>query len=87
MGKLYTNKSRSFSKKYLTKGSVEAITTILSIFNSIAPPTLNFNSLDDELIDYQMISSEPRNQNINYALSNSFGFGGTNSCLVFSKYK
>jgi 3-oxoacyl-[acyl-carrier-protein] synthase II len=71
-------------------GAVEAISTILSITNSVIPPTLNFNRFDndisDNVVNSVVVSSKPVHQSIDLAISNSFGFGGTNACLAFSKY-
>ena len=66
-------------------GGVEAIATILSIQHQIIHPTINiFNQ--DPACDLDYNSKESRNLEITHALSNSFGFGGTNGSLIFSKY-
>jgi len=66
-------------------GSVEAIFSLLAIRDQIAPPTLN---LDNPSVDtpIDLIPHTPRARNIDYALSNSFGFGGTNASLIFKRY-
>ena len=66
-------------------GGVESIVTILSIVNQKVHPTINIFEQDPECnLDFN--SSGTRELEINYALSNSFGFGGTNGSLIFSKY-
>jgi beta-ketoacyl-acyl-carrier-protein synthase II len=66
-------------------GGVEAIFTILSIVNSVAPPTIHLHE-KDEACDLDYVPNEARPMNIEYAMSNSFGFGGHNATLVFKKY-
>ncbi len=65
-------------------GAVEAIFSVLAIHNQIAPPTLN---LDDpsEGCDIDLVPHKAKERPINVALSNSFGFGGTNASLVFKR--
>jgi len=65
-------------------GSVEAILSVLAIRDQVAPPTLNLEN-PSESCDLELIAKESRNQNIDYVLSNSFGFGGTNATLIFKK--
>lgn len=65
--------------------SFEAILTILTIHNSLIPPTVNTSSLDEE-IDIDLVISESRKAEIDIAISNSFAFGGLNSVVVFKKY-
>lgn len=65
-------------------GAVEAIFTILSMRDSIMPPTLNLENIcTNTPID--LVPKFAKNKNIDNALSNSFGFGGTNATLIFSK--
>ena len=65
-------------------GGVEAIFSALGIYHQIAPPTINiFNQ--DEACDMDYVPNIARNMAINVAMSNSFGFGGTNATLVFRK--
>ncbi|MCX4029439.1 beta-ketoacyl-ACP synthase II [Endozoicomonas sp. SM1973] len=65
-------------------GAIEAAFTALAIRDQIAPPTINLDNPDPECtLDY--VPHEARSLAIEYALSNSFGFGGTNASLVFAK--
>lgn len=66
-------------------GGVEAIFSVLSIHNSIVPPTANLENPDPEC-DLDYVPGIARQKTVNCALSNSFGFGGTNACLLFKKY-
>lgn len=65
-------------------GGVEAVLSTLAVFHQIAPPTINLDHPDPEC-DLDYIPHEAREMKINVALSNSFGFGGTNGTLVFRK--
>lgn len=68
-------------------GAVEAIYTIMAIKDSIVPPTLNYETPDGEC-DLDYVPNKARKVNsIRYAMSNSFGFGGTNASLVFKKFE
>ena len=67
-------------------GGVEAVVCVLSIVNNIIAPTINLDNPDPEC-DLDFVPNKAREANINYALSNSFGFGGTNACLLFKKYE
>jgi len=66
-------------------GSVEAIFSLLGIRDSIIPPTINLDK-PGEGCDLDYVPNTAREQNIDIAISNSFGFGGTNSSLVFRKF-
>lgn len=67
-------------------GAVEAVYTIKSILEQTCPPTLNLENPADELADFDLVPLKPKKREIKAAMSNSFGFGGTNSSLVFKKY-
>ena len=66
-------------------GSVEAIFSILAMNNGIAPPTLNLDSPSDGCQNINLVPHAAQERTITSVLSNSFGFGGTNASLVFSK--
>ncbi|MFZ5907449.1 MAG: beta-ketoacyl-ACP synthase II [Nitrospirota bacterium] len=67
-------------------GGVEAILTVLSIFNNLIPPTVNLDNPDPEC-DLDYVPYHARKTDVRYALTNSFGFGGTNACLLFKKFE
>lgn len=67
-------------------GSVESIYSIMAINEGIVPPTINIENQDPEC-DLDYTPWKPVKKDITYALSNSFGFGGTNASLVFKKYE
>jgi 3-oxoacyl-[acyl-carrier-protein] synthase II len=66
-------------------GGVEAGLTVLAIRDQFAPPTINYEMPDPDC-DLDYVPNHGRPLKIDYALSNSFGFGGTNGCLVFKRY-
>jgi 3-oxoacyl-[acyl-carrier-protein] synthase II len=66
-------------------GGIEAGITVLAIRDQVAPPTINYEN-PDPLCDLDYVPNQARPMKIEYALSNSFGFGGTNGCLIFKRY-
>src|SRR3954451_4494081 len=66
-------------------GAVESILTVLALRDGVIPPTLNLKNQDPE-IDLDVVAGSPRPGNYNYAINNSFGFGGHNVALAFGKY-
>jgi 3-oxoacyl-[acyl-carrier-protein] synthase II len=66
-------------------GGIEAIFTVLALKEGILPPTTNLHEPDPEC-DLDYVPNEARKADIDYALSNSLGFGGHNACLLFKKY-
>lgn len=64
-------------------GAVEAIYSLLAIGNQVAPPTLNLHT-PDEGCDIDLVPLTAKERKIRYAMSNSFGFGGTNASLIFT---
>lgn len=67
-------------------GGVEAIVSILAMENNVLPPTINLEFPDPDC-DLDYVPNEPRQRTIRTCLSNSFGFGGTNGCLIFRSYE
>ena len=70
-------------------GAVEGIFCVLSVYNNIVPPTINHEEGDDDPeLDYKMnfTFNKPQKREVRAALSNTFGFGGHNACVIFKKY-
>lgn len=67
-------------------GVVEGIVTIYSLLEGVLPPTINLKNPDPEC-DLDYVPNECRKMSVKNALSNSFGFGGTNASIIFSKYE
>ena len=85
--KININSTKSMTGHLLgAAGAIEAIACIMAIKNSIVPPTINHQTVDEQLdpkINFTFGESQRRK--INVALSNTFGFGGHNACLIFKK--
>ena len=70
-------------------GAVEAMASVLAVHNDIIPPTINHDEDDvDENIDYNLnfTFNKAQKRVVRAALSNTFGFGGHNACVIFKKY-
>ena len=65
-------------------GGIEAVFSVLAIRDQVLPPTINFNT-PDPACDLDYVPNIARETNVNIAMSNSFGFGGTNGTLIFKK--
>ena len=65
-------------------GGVEAIYTVLAIRDGVLPPTINYETPDPEC-DLDYVPNVAREKKLEVALSNSFGFGGTNGTLIFKR--
>ncbi len=86
--KLNINSTKSMTGHLLgAAGAVEAISCILAMKHSIIPPTIN-HFTDDESIDPNLnfTFSSPQKRAVNIAMSNTFGFGGHNACVIFKKF-
>ncbi len=66
-------------------GGVEAVYSVLAVDRGMIPPTINYEEPDPEC-DLDYVPNTARQASIRVALSNSFGFGGTNACLAFRKW-
>jgi 3-oxoacyl-[acyl-carrier-protein] synthase II len=67
-------------------GGIEGVFSVLSIHRNMLPPTINYVNPDPDC-DLDYVPNEPRAAEVEYALSNSFGFGGTNAALLFKRYE
>lgn len=85
--KLSVSSTKSMTGHLLgAAGAIEAIFSALSIYEGVIPPTINYETKDEEL-DLDYVPNKAKEQNVNVVLSNSFGFGGHNACLLFKKYR
>lgn len=84
--KLYVSSIKSMLGHLLgAAGAVEAVATVLAIKNGIIPPTINYETPDPEC-DLNYVPNEAIEREVNYAISNSLGFGGHNGTLLFKKF-
>ena len=84
--KLAVSSTKSMTGHLLgAAGGVETVINVLSIYNDVVPPTINLDNPDPEC-DLDYVPHKLRRMTVNYALTNSFGFGGTNACLLFKKF-
>ncbi len=66
-------------------GGVEAAIAVLALRHQVIPPTINYETPDPEC-DLDYVPNQKREAKIDYVLSNSFGFGGTNAALLFKRF-
>ena len=67
-------------------GGLEGVLTVLSLYEGVIPPTINLEEPDPEC-DLDYVPNQARKADIKIALSNAFGFGGTNACVIFKKWE
>jgi 3-oxoacyl-[acyl-carrier-protein] synthase II len=68
-------------------GGIEAIFTVLAIHHGIVPPTINLQSPDEACDGIDLVPGEARSHSVRAAISNSFGFGGTNGTVLFTRFE
>ncbi len=85
--KITLNSTKSMTGHLLgAAGAVEAIATILAMKHDIIPPTINHFTDDPNIAPLDFSFNKPTHRRVDFALSNTFGFGGHNACLAFRKY-
>ena len=85
--KLLVSSTKSMTGHMLgAAGAIEAIFSIETTMNNVVPPTINLENQDEEVGNLDYVPNKAREHKVEYALSNSFGFGGTNAVLIFKKY-
>lgn len=85
--KLAVSSTKSMTGHLLgAAGSLEAGVTALSLYYQIIPPTINYEFPDPDC-DLDYVPNKPRKKEISYAMTNSFGFGGTNGCLILKRFE
>lgn len=83
--KLTVNSTKSMTGHLLGgAGGLESLFTVLAVYNQVSPPTMNIFNQDPEC-DLDYCANMARDMKIDYAMKNSFGFGGTNGTLIFAK--
>ena len=84
--KLHMSSTKSSTGHLLgASGAIESIFSILSIKNNVVPPTLNLENISKDCDGINLVPHESIEKEVNYSLSNSFGFGGTNASLIFKR--
>jgi 3-oxoacyl-[acyl-carrier-protein] synthase II len=87
-GGLWVSSTKSMTGHLLgAAGGIEALFTALSVRDDVVPPTINLDEPDPQCAGMDLVPNEARKRTLNYAMSNSFGFGGTNVALVFGKHR
>ena len=87
VGNLAVSSTKSMTGHALgAAGGIEAVFSVLAMHENKLPPTINYEFPDPEC-DLDYVPNVAREATVDYVLSNSFGFGGTNACLIFKRYE
>jgi 3-oxoacyl-[acyl-carrier-protein] synthase II len=85
--KLCVSSTKSMTGHLLgAAGGVEAVVCLLAMRDGVVPPTINLENPDPEC-DLDYVPNQARQMEVNFVMSNSFGFGGTNACLLFKRFE
>jgi 3-oxoacyl-[acyl-carrier-protein] synthase II len=85
--KLAVSSTKSMTGHLLgAAGGIESVFSVLALHRNVLPPTINYVNPDPDC-DLDYVPNEPREARVEYVLSNSFGFGGTNAALLFKRYE
>jgi 3-oxoacyl-[acyl-carrier-protein] synthase II len=85
--KLAVSSTKSMTGHLLgAAGGIEGVFCVLALHRNVLPPTINYVNPDPDC-DLDYVPNEPREARVDYVLSNSFGFGGTNAALLFKRYE
>jgi len=84
--KLAVSSTKSMTGHLLgAAGGIEGVFSVLTLYRNVLPPTINYVNPDPDC-DLDYVPNQPRKAEVEYTLSNSFGFGGTNAALLFKRY-
>jgi len=87
-GRVMVSSTKSMTGHLLgAAGGIEAIFTILALHHGVVPPTINLENVDEACRDVDLVPGDAREHAFDVAISNSFGFGGTNGTVLFSRVK
>ena len=85
--KLAVSSTKSMTGHLLgAAGGIEAVATALALHHGMLPPTINYETPDPDC-DLDYVPNQARKQHVEFAISNAFGFGGTNASLLFTRLR